>query len=103
MSEHNQFVIPPSFVALFVERGRIKPTAGRDFIARRYDLCEDLASALTEHASNLRADLHVNEDDVLERCHRGLLRDGSGVSEAEARWIVRRLAELLGWDCPPLR
>ena len=43
MSEDNQIIIPPSFIALFVPPGRIKPTEPREVIAERYELCEDLA------------------------------------------------------------
>lgn len=100
MSEDSQIVVPPSFVALFVPPGRIKPTAGRDAIAARYELCEDLAQMLTEQASTKKWELGVTEDDVLERFERGLRADGGVVSAAEARWVVRRLAELLGWPDP---
>jgi len=43
VTDENQFHIPPSFIALYVPPGRIKPTAGRDEIAQRYEFCEDLA------------------------------------------------------------
>jgi hypothetical protein len=36
---------------------------------------------------------------VLERIHAGLQSPESGVSVAEAQWVTRRLAELLGWEC----
>ena len=72
MSDENQFVIPPSFIALFVEPGRIKPSASREAIAERYELCEDLATVLTERARTMQWELGVAEDDVLERIRRGL-------------------------------
>jgi len=100
MSEDSQIVVPPSFVALFVPAGRVKPTAGRAQIAARYELCEDLAQMLTGPATNKRWELGVTEDDVLERFERGLRADGGVVDGAEARWVVRRLAELLGWPDP---
>lgn len=100
MSEESQIVVPPSFVALFVPPGRIKPTAGRAEIASRYELCEDLAQMLTEQASTKRWELGVTEDDVLERFERGLRANAGVVNAAEARWVVRRLAELLGWPDP---
>ena len=100
MSEDSQIVVPPSFVALFVPPGRIKPTAPRDQIAARYELCEDLAQMLTEQATLKKWDLGVAEDDVLERFERGLRAEGGVVNPAEARWVVRRLAELLGWPDP---
>ena len=87
-------------MALFVPPGRIKPTAAREHIATRYEFCEDLAQMLTEQANTKRWELGVTEADVLERFHRGLQGDGSVVDEAEARWVVRRLAELLGWPDP---
>lgn len=104
MSEDSQIVVPPSFIALFVEPGRSKPCATRAEIAARHDFCEDLANLLTEHASTRLWELGVTEADVLERVHRGLQVDTSAspatVSAAEARWVVCRLAELLGWPLP---
>jgi hypothetical protein len=122
VSEDSQIVVPPSFIALFVPPGRIKPTASRQTIAARYDLCEDLAQMLTETARAKQFELGVDEATVLERMLRGLLEQGATsmdatkdgatdgatdaseppgiVTAAEAQWVVRRLAELLDW--PPL-
>jgi hypothetical protein len=100
MSDENQFVIPPSFIALFVEPGRIKPSASREAIAERYEFCEDLATMLTERARTMQWELGVTEADVLERMHRGLREPASGLQAAEAGWVTRRLAELLEWPCP---
>jgi hypothetical protein len=100
MSDDSQLVLPRSFIELFIPPGRIKPTAPRDEIAARYELCEDLASLLSEQAQIKRWDLGITEDDVLERMHRGLLVPDAPVSPAEARWVVRRLAELLEWRAP---
>ncbi|CAN5741219.1 hypothetical protein BH11PSE8_BH11PSE8_17960 [soil metagenome] len=97
MSDDNQIEIPPTFIALFVPPGRIKPTESREFIAARYEFCEDLANLMTEHARSMLFSLGVDESDVLERCHRGLLDAASGVSKPEAGWVVQRLAELLEW------
>ncbi|MBP6646793.1 MAG: hypothetical protein KA207_13105 [Burkholderiaceae bacterium] len=46
-------------------------------------------------ASALRG--HHRARCVLERCHRGLIGEGAVVNEAEAQWVIRRLAELLEW------
>lgn len=97
MSEDNQIVIPPSFIALFVPPGRIKPTEPREVIAERYELCEDLAQMLTETARTQLFSLHITEADVLSRIHGGLQGEGAIVSGAEAQWVVTRLAELLDW------
>lgn len=100
MSEDNQFVVPPSFIALFLPPGRSKPSQTREHIVQRYELCEDLAQMLTEQASTKKWELGVTEADVLERMHRGLTGEGAIVEPAEAGWVVRRLAELLDWPDP---
>ena len=100
MSEENQFIVPPSFIELFIEPGRLKPRESREHIAQRYEYCEDLAQMLSETARDKLWQLQVTEADVLERMHRGLRAGAPGGDEAEARWVVRRLAELLGWDDP---
>ncbi len=100
MSEDNQIIVPPSFIALFVPPGGVKPRAGREYIAERYEFCEDLAQMLTDTASTKLFELSVTEADVLDRIHRGLLVEGAPVDADEARWVVTRLAELLGWPAP---
>ncbi len=100
MSDDNQFLVPPSFIALFVPPGGIKPRESRTHIAERYEFCEDLAQMLTDTASTKLFELSVTESDVLERIHRGLLVEVAPVDADEARWVVTRLAELLGWPAP---
>ncbi|MEO7335519.1 MAG: ATPase with chaperone activity [Caldimonas sp.] len=102
MDDLNQFDIPDSFVALYMTPGRLKPTAARATIAERYELCEDLASHLFEHARAQHHDLGIAEDEVLRRCHLGLRAESSGLDEREAGWVIRRLAELEGWEALPL-
>jgi hypothetical protein len=97
MSDDNQLTVPPSFIALFVPPGRVRPVATRDAIAQRYEFCEDLANLLTDQAATHQWRLGVTHSDVLERVLRGLQVDGAPVTPAEALWVVRRLAELLGW------
>ena len=97
MGDPNQLEIPASFLALFLLPGKVKPTQSRTFITERYELCEDLANHLCEYARAQHFDLGISEDEVLRRCHMGLLQESSGLSEAEANWVVRRLGELEGW------
>jgi hypothetical protein len=97
MYEIDQTDIPDSFIGLFLLPGATRPSAPRAKIAARYELCEDMAQMLTEHAQATRFDLGIGEDDVLMQLRRGLEVEGSVVSQAEALWIVRRLAELLDW------
>lgn len=97
MDDLNQLEIPESFIALFIEPGRQKPNATRAAIGARYEFCEDLANHLYEYARAQHHDLGITEGDVLERIQLGLEQPDSGVNAAEARWVVRRLAELEGW------
>jgi len=97
MSDESQIVVPPSFVALFLPEGARRPTAPREHIAERYELCEDLAQMLTDEARSRLFELGIAESDVLERILAGLL--AAPVVEAnEAHWVIRRLAELLDWE-----
>ena len=100
MSEDNQLFLPPSFIALYVPPGRVKPTLARDELAQRYELCEDMAQMLTETASTMLVTLGITERDVLERCRLGLLAEPAVVSADEAGWVVSRLAELMNWPLP---
>jgi hypothetical protein len=100
MSDDNQLFIPRPFIDLFIPPGRIKPTEPRTVIAERYELCEDMAQMLIEHATTKWGELGTSEEDVLARMHTALKAEGSVVSEAEACWVICRLAELLGWPVP---
>ena len=96
MSDEYQILIPPSFEALYRDaRGRL--TVPRDEFRARYELCEDMAQLLVERSQETLHGLGLAEDIVLERTLAGLQSEGSGLSAAEAGWVVTRLAELLGW------
>jgi len=100
MTDEFQIHIPPSFVALFVPAGKTKPTLGLRDMAARHELCEDMAQLLTEQAATQQFQLGITEDLALERCLQGLLASPEVLGEAEARWVVCRLAELLHWPLP---
>lgn len=97
MPDMNQIEVPQSFMALFLSAGRLRPGATQDIVVRRYELCEDMACMLAERAHTMSFDLNLGEEEVLLRCHRGLMGDAAIYSEQEAAWIIRRLAELLAW------
>jgi hypothetical protein len=99
--DDNQIHVPPSFMAVYTDaRGRLNEKAAT--VRTRYELCEDLAGHLVEHAQTLYHVQAPSEAEILRRIHAGLCTAESGVSVAEATWIVRRLAELLNWQCPDL-
>ena len=100
MSDENQLIVPPSFIALFIDPGRDRPNAPRQHIAARYDLCEDMANLLVAPAQAMAAGNELDRGGVLQRCSLGLRADPATFSESEAAWVVRRLAELLDWPPP---
>ncbi len=102
MSDENQVVVPPSFIALFLPPGRSKPTQPREHIARRHELCEDMACMLVDTARDKLCELGITEADVLQRIHRGLCGGAAGLDDAEAGWVTHRLAEILEWPDPDL-
>jgi hypothetical protein len=99
--DDNQIHIPTSFLAVYADaRGRMTEKA--DAVRARYELCEDLAGHLVEHAQTLYHVQAPSETEILLRIHAGLCTAESGVSVDEATWITTRLAELLNWQCPVL-
>ena len=96
MSDDYQILIPPSFEAVHRDaRGRLQ--LPRDAFRARYELCEDMAQMLVDASQAVHHDQGVAEDEILTRTQAGLAATESGFSEAEAGWVVIRLAELLGW------
>lgn len=99
MSDDYQIDIPPSFFAVYTDaRGRLSEPLAT--VRARYEVCEDLANHLVQHAQLLHHVEVPSEDEILRRIQAGLCSAESGVSAPEARWIVRRLAELLNWPAP---
>jgi hypothetical protein len=100
MSIDNQIEPPQSFMAMYITPGRDSPNAPQEVVLARYEHCEDMACVLTEHAQTLVFKDNFTESEVLTRCHQGLLDDASDFNEKESRWVICRLAELLGWEPP---
>jgi hypothetical protein len=101
MSDENQIYLPDSFLNLYRD-ARQRLTAPLAEVRARYELCEDLAQQLEEHARSRSIHAHGSEVDLLLRYHAGLVDPDSGFSRAEAVWVITRLSELLGWECPAL-
>lgn len=100
MDDDNQIIVPPSFIALCSDaRGRLRMSAAA--VRDRHELCEDLACGLVERAQQLHHDA-PSEQGVLAGMHAALVTPTSPLAPEEARWVVLRLAELLGWHSPEL-
>lgn len=98
MDEYNQIEPPPSFVALFASPTGHKLLEPMSTVRQRYELCEDLAQALTEQASANLFKSGGSEAEVLEKMERVLAAEESPIAATEAKWVVTRMAELLGWE-----
>jgi len=100
VSADNQIEIPQSYMAMYVTPGRNTSNTTQEVVLARYEQCEDMACMLTEHARTLAFKGNFTEQEVLVRCHQGLLADASDFTENESEWVILRLAELLGWTPP---
>jgi hypothetical protein len=98
MYEHNQLFIADSFAALFTVNGR--PTLERKELEGRYEACEDLAQQLAGVCMNLQLDDDPSTDAALRQCLEGVHVPSMAGTEAESRWVIRRVAELLDWPVP---
>ena len=98
--DESQLLVPESFAELFITPGQRKPSIDRAALAEKFELCEDMAQMLTEHASQVLVKLGITEGDVLGRMLQGLVAEEGRLSEGEALWVVSRLAELLQWPLP---
>ena len=101
MQDGSQIYLPESFIALYQRRGHklLVPLAE---VAARYELCEDLAQMLVEQAQILYHQSAPSEHAILKTMHMGLQSEGAVVTPPEARWVILRLSELLGWKAPEL-
>jgi hypothetical protein len=100
MDDTNQIEPPPSFVALFASPAGYRLLEPMSVVRQRYELCEDLAQALTEQAAVNQFKSGGSSREVLQKMEAGLASEESPITAKEARWVVTRLAELLGWDAP---
>ena len=101
MSDDQLTPLPESFLAL-AGPSRRRSAAELAELRARYELCEDLANHLVEHAQTLYHVQAPSEAEILRRIHAGLQDPSSGFTTPEATWVVSRLAELLNWPCPLL-
>jgi len=81
--------------------GTYVSTGPDEEVAKRFDICDDLASQLVDKCPKNRNSkyLQLSEVQILERLLAQLLGTGWG-SDAEMYWVVRRVATSLGWETP---
>jgi hypothetical protein len=95
--DDDQTLVPESFIALFRD-ARQRLVAPRREIAARHEFCDDMASLLVDHCRTVHFCDGVDEDEILVRCHRGLVNPPTNMPRDQAWWTIRRTAELLGWQ-----
>lgn len=96
----NQIEPPQSFMSMYVKPGQTQPNAPQEVVLARYEQCEDMATILAEQVQTIAFKENLSEQEVLKRCHQGLITESSNFNEKEAVWVTYRLAELLGWETP---
>lgn len=71
-------------------------------LLERWNNCEDIAQQLSVKSRESKAGkrAHMTETEILDQYLPRLIATG-WVSEAEAKWVMRRTAELVGWQVPP--
>jgi hypothetical protein len=71
-------------------------------ILQRWDVCEDLAKQLSVKSLESKAGKrsHMSELEILAQYLPRLIAT-RWTSEAEARWVIRRVAVMLHWTVPP--
>jgi hypothetical protein len=101
MDDASQIHIPESFIRLQTRPGQ-RPAPLAQHIARRFEVCDDMANALVTRAQEVQFKLGITEPDVIDKVLEGLLElageePDSVLSPPEARWVVCHMAEQLGW------
>ncbi len=67
-----------------IRDGRLKPGASLEVGAGRYALCKDMACMLAEHAQTTLSSSSLTEENVLLRCHDGLMSGASAFTGQES-------------------
>jgi len=95
MYDHNQTLVPDSFLALHVRHGR--PLLERKEMEARHESAELLAQQVATVLANVPADDSAARREALGAVKASLLADALAGSEPEADWVVARVGEICGW------
>ena len=98
MYDHNQTLVPDSFMALHMRHGR--PLLERKALEWRYEAAELLAQEIAAVLANVPDDDAQAQRDALHAVKSGLLADMPEGQECEVTWVVTRAAEICGWGPP---
>jgi hypothetical protein len=100
MYDHNQTLVPDSFLALYVRHGR--PLLERKEMEARYESAELLAEQIAAVVASIPADDAAEQREALRAVKASLLADLLAEREPEATWVVTRAAEICAWAPPEL-
>ena len=95
MYDHNQTLVPDSFLALHVRHGR--PLLERKEMEARHESAELIAQQVATVLANVPADDSAARREALGAVKASLLADALAGSEPEADWVVARVGEICGW------
>jgi len=95
MYDHNQTLVPDSFLALYVRHGQ--PQLARKEMEARYEGAELLAEHIAAGVASVPADDPASQGEALGAVKASLLADLLREREPEAAWVVTRAAEICGW------
>ena len=98
MYDHNQTLVPESFLALHVRNGRA--VLERKALEARYENAELLAQQIAAVVATIPADDATAQREALRAVEASLLVDSLEGHEPEAAWVITRVAEICEWVPP---
>jgi hypothetical protein len=98
MYDHNQTLVPESFLTLYVRNGR--PVLERKALEARYENAESLAQQIAAVMASIPADDAAAQREAFRTVKAGLLADSLEGYELEAAWVITRVAEICEWAPP---
>jgi hypothetical protein len=98
MYDHNQTLVPESFLALYVRNGR--PVLERKALEARYENAESLALQIAAVMVSIPADDAAAQREAFRSVKASLLIDSLQGFEPEANWVITRAAEICEWALP---
>ena len=92
----------PKFLMTKYKGHFYEPGTSPPEVYERWEVCEDLAAQLAHKSARSKSGkrAHLSEIEILDQYLPRLLLQ-RWTSEAEARWTIRRAAQMLNWPAPP--